>query len=733
MLAAEKAKAEASQKTASHKSVSNLPPPEGIDVEFDEVSNPHQGTVVGPEGGTLISSRFGIRIIIPPNSVQSPVKIECRLLEKKGNSGRTIQPNLKDAEALANRVLEISPAGTYFSKPVSIEIPYYIAIEGYSREICVMSSERGDGWSDCKSCRVLPIDENSDDDEYYVAISTQSLPSYFAVISRICREDADISNDGGAIFSSFVPFVRVDVPPGCFHKESDSYIQVLPVYPDDLSVTSVSGATPVVTLEPRIRLKQAVTITLPDLVLHPKADPNSPIRLLRSITPYDKQPQWEDITDSTEIIDEGNGILSFSTNQFARYWIIQVRQALTAKDKGSTLYRKITAVPYLANVAIFANSYQPGEASMRIACMTNDGLYDSLDFHEGMVQIASKENVPIIDGSRVSIQCSGNLLPIKAKSASWQMDFKPYRENVLDGSVRVTTPSDPPKGLMSFVRDAKVDGRTVSQMLCTLGVVLPQGEGPEGNVTISHEYRVFAETMDVAIKEITEHGIGNSESNDDQSNIASVAAVIGNDWPQLARELQLKESDIKAIDAECSPNSTAAAQNILHTWAVRSGRDATGVKLESALVGIGREDVIEHFESEVASGVTYEKTQLPGGQIVIKKKISRRLPLEEIEKLKRSKDTVVTAEGHIVQTKQTVITGSSSDRDQMLAKLRQQMDLDEQELRNSAAGEILSEEIEFQHEDVDIDLVDEIRTDVERRKYDGYARQQSAKSGYGGN
>ena len=55
-------------------------------------------------------------------------------------------PPFMEREALASRVIDMSPAGDKFHSPVLIEIPHFASCAGAEREIIVLRSDDGETW-----------------------------------------------------------------------------------------------------------------------------------------------------------------------------------------------------------------------------------------------------------------------------------------------------------------------------------------------------------------------------------------------------------------------------------------------------------------------------------------------------------------------------------------------------------------------------------------------------------
>ena len=86
---------------------------------------------------------WGMRVIIPPAAVNQPTRIQCRYTQL---SSVPYPPPFMEREALASRVIDMSPAGERFRSPVLIEIPHFASNAGGERETIVLRSDDGETW-----------------------------------------------------------------------------------------------------------------------------------------------------------------------------------------------------------------------------------------------------------------------------------------------------------------------------------------------------------------------------------------------------------------------------------------------------------------------------------------------------------------------------------------------------------------------------------------------------------
>lgn len=74
--------------------------------------------------------------------------------------------------------------------------------------------------------------------------------------------------------------------------------------------------------------------------------------------------------------------------------------------------------------------------------------------------------------------------------------------------------------------------------------------------------------------------------------MSDISNMLGDDWPLLALELGILQSDISIIQSEYPANTQRQAMVMLKLWLQTFGQQATGNSLEKALRAIHREDIV---------------------------------------------------------------------------------------------------------------------------------------------
>lgn len=207
----------------------------------------------------------GVRVIIPPNCAQQPMRITCRYLRRE----RLVHPPpLMEGEACASRIMEVGPAGAKFLQAVVIEVPHFASLRNQEREIIILRSDNGQVWREHLSDHfdkrrvdsiVKSADENdirqsesndenidplvqhqqidsadesmlsslsSNREKRLTRIVTDEFPQYFAIISRVRQQVRSVGPDGLTVTSDNVPKVQAIFTEGALTKKIKIGLQV---------------------------------------------------------------------------------------------------------------------------------------------------------------------------------------------------------------------------------------------------------------------------------------------------------------------------------------------------------------------------------------------------------------------------------------------------------------------------------------------------------------------------
>ena len=223
--------------------------------------------LVDARGGSMTGSRrTGVRVVIPPQAAEQPVRLTIRQLRPD----QVLHlPPLSDGEGLASRIIQLTPAT--FLSPVLVEVPHFASLAS-GREIVVLRSDNGRKWS---------LHTNSTDNQNITAflhtnltselvqtsrVTTRHLPHYLAVVSRPRQETFLLGHDGGHITSSVCPSLQCEFPRKALTKEISVGVSVMEVGEGHTQELEQQGGavSAVVTVEPRRRkFHKPITVSLP--------------------------------------------------------------------------------------------------------------------------------------------------------------------------------------------------------------------------------------------------------------------------------------------------------------------------------------------------------------------------------------------------------------------------------------------------------------------------------------
>lgn len=540
--------------------------------------------LVDARGGKMESSQTGLKITLPPRSCQAPTRITCKQIRPNKPA---LLPPLYEGEALACRMLNVSPSGAKFLQPVYLELPHFSALRDGERELVVLRTEDG-GWNWKEVCveDMKAVDGYSSEmnihqgfpSKRYAKIETSDFPEKFSIISRLKKESFMVGPGGDVLKSSVLPQVQVKVPEGAVSSGTKVTLQVQPADETFNDYEDWVAVSPVVSLESGGALfSKPVSITIPTPVYSPGGDDVDiqPTLRLLSCQPEDNRKSmshaplyhWTDITDTTPL-SIVNTCATFTTSHPARYWLMETRNPDNVTSDARLLYRKLTAVPYSVKVVVFAQVSPDGtEAHLRIFCVTDDKIDKTLEKQTGFVEVARSREVEVCEGRPVHIRCLGNVMPVSREPL--QITFYPFRENRLSAIVRVTDPSLPPTCRLAFLKEPRKDRLGNVRPICNLSIDLSEENLKNGGASAR---------LPVNLLELLSKGVGP-------------------DWIAFGQVLGFADSELQEIkDQHDSAELDKCALDVLTRWRDKEDSDASMASLEKALTEIGRENILEDFK-----------------------------------------------------------------------------------------------------------------------------------------
>ncbi|TMW46790.1 hypothetical protein DOY81_008130, partial [Sarcophaga bullata] len=508
--------------------------------------------------------------------------------------------------------------------PVILEVPHFGSLRDKEREIIILRSDNGESWREHtlydKEESVLEVLQENMEAELspledlrtnrIIRIVTRNFPHFFAVVSRIRQEVHAIGSDGGTVSSQAVPQAQPVDLNGCCKLLGQGV-----------------AVSPVVTVEPRRRkFHKAITLSIPAPKACTQGMVNSPytgsaptLRLLCSITGGQSRAIWEDVTGSTPLAFVKDSV-TFTTTVSARFWLMDCRNISEASRMASELYSYMALVPFMAKFVVFAKRISSNEAKLSIFFMTDDKEDKTLEHQDNFTEVAKSRDVEVLEDQNIFLEFGGNLVPVLKTGEQLSLKFQAFRENRLSFMVHVKNP-DEPFARISFMNEPKTGQGEVPKLpFCTLNIAL---QGSDLNLTSSKANVAAGSQRSINSISFVDRGLNqrdqinaeykrkynereilqqNGETQVPASetihkadmHLSDICQLLKTDWISLAKELGVPETDIELINAEYADdkNQNQRAMVMLRLWLRQQGNEATGNKLQQAIIKIGRNDIV---------------------------------------------------------------------------------------------------------------------------------------------
>jgi len=520
-----------------------------------DVMKPTQGTLPSSKAGFLVSflvdarggamtghRHWGMRVIIPPAAVQQPTRINCRYQKL---TSLPFPPPFMEREALASRVIEVTPAGETFRSPVLIEIPHFASNAGAERETIVLRSDDGETWYEHVSDEVengeiyqdvvtSVVMKDSNLERIYdvlevtkgriIRILTSKFPKYFAVLTRVREEVKSVGPDGGKVVLLHEPRLRATFPKNALYKKIKVGLQVQSLKPEIVQAAFGRSVevSKMIAVEPRKRkFHQPIFISIPLPCSPSKINPSTSIRLLCSVTGATEKAVWADLTGSTPL-ELCKDVVHFSTKVSAIFWILVIhdkqRDPESALTLASRLYEESILIPYLARFSIFYRENFPKAwvNTIRVYCMTDDKAEKVIRSLQGFRPLAISGDIEVSHTSSIAVKLSGNVIQLRQDPFTGELlavssirtnevkepfVFKAFEENSMTILVEAKDPAKPVSGCLSFGR--RLDHISATQQLPLCDLRFDVSSGDTGFVIQDGEVAAFdnghaPEIIDVA-------------------------------------------------------------------------------------------------------------------------------------------------------------------------------------------------------------------------------------------
>merc|ERR1719400_1367150 len=449
--------------------------------------------LVDARGGAMTGHRhWGMRVVIPPGAVEQPTRVNCRY---QPLTKMAFPPPFMEREALASRVVEISPAGQRFRAPVLIEIPHFASTANAERETVILRSDDGETWTEHVSDYVnsgeiyqdvvtsVKVEDHPLERIYdvlevspgrIIRILTSIFPKYFAIISRVREDVRTVGQDGGKVALDIEPRLRATLPKNAVKKKIKVGLQTQSI-PPELVKAAFGRSVEVsrmVAVEPRKRkFHEPIFVSIPLPCLPEKAT-------------------WQDVTGSTPL-ELCKDVVHFSTKVSGIFWLLVIhdkqREPESALTLANRLYEEAILVPYQARLSVFCRENFPRAwiHTIRIYCMTDDKAEKVIQSLHGFRPLVISGDVEITHSSPIAVRLGGNLMQLRQDPFTSEIYptstlrkggdikepfvFRAFEDNCLTLLVQAKEKSAPLAGTVSFSRRLTNISATQQLPMCQLG------------------------------------------------------------------------------------------------------------------------------------------------------------------------------------------------------------------------------------------------------------------------
>ncbi|XP_065652433.1 ankyrin-2 isoform X6 [Hydra vulgaris] len=520
--------------------------------------------IVNARGCVMKSSETGVKIVVPEGACDSPTRISCKI-----KSVMSSAPHLSYNEAMVSHILQLSPPSVQFLEPVVIEIPHY-ATECNERELVVMrSTSQYSYWKE----HVSSINDNLNEEENMegrLKAVVQEFPERVVVISRPKKERFLMFPEGGTIQSSFFPEAKVVFPPNTLNTTTKVVLQVQECDNFLLPLNDETFVSPILSLDPLTILSKPIIINIPcPWLLYEELVSKNKVRLLgwmprspRKSTNDRADCTWKDITNETPLTIVGE-IVSFSTTEFTRYWVIQTNSIDTLLKRVSGLQDMVCTSPFMAFFVVYAINLSAENYEIHVVLSTAETLNkQAVEISQGFSEVGKSNFYSIRSGQTIHINVVGNVI---LPTHSLKIVFNPFLPNCCKFKISTSGANCEARFRMKFLGSLRKGFSKSIPTLCML---------------------------DIDLNSLSKISIcTNDESVVDNYIIQSVGKQTTNSWSRLADQLNMNKRDKHVVaDLSCGKRDVSSIR-LLEYWRSKYAQKATYKLLCDALESIGEHEL----------------------------------------------------------------------------------------------------------------------------------------------
>ena len=541
-----------------------------------------------------------VKIVIPNEISCDMDKISCRV-SKDSNKFK-----LNPTDQLLSPIVELTPNGSKFSKPLRISIPYhYTACDKQTREIVMrVTTACTNGllqYEDLNSELINSVeDANSSSGEVVSFVTHFSL---FGVISRLKEDHVSVEKEQPTVVVSSVDSsTKLLFPKSSVVNRTDVTITVLKIDDRDVKNIVMYDHCPVsnvlhVSVSPKNTVfEKSVTVflALPKSLIGNSCNK----KLLRLLKSSSKSEDWQDITAEVKLEYKVENVI-FQVKSLSSFCL--VGKDLEIDDLPKVIRRTITH-----EVRFLAMQQKP---SLVLAqCVRRDLVDKRIKKLREMEYYGNDPCTAVhdfVEGQSFKVKVFGG---IKVKSND--EDEKKFIEEDLVKQFHSQHDSDESGFCKFHIEPSKAASRTNSGNIRFFKVLETVCHAPEsngiyknGNICgenhLSENERYIDHvpiTLESAV-ELSEVAKHESETDIFSELCWKIASEIGGDWLALASRLGTSEGDLDCIKIKYPHDLRYQSYTMLNKWYRKNAKNAEWLaKLVKALNDAGRTDLAKEVE-----------------------------------------------------------------------------------------------------------------------------------------
>ena len=584
--------------------------------------------------GASFTLPSGVKIVIPNNMpCHGDGKIYCNV-----NSNETTNFKLNPTDQLLSVVLELTPNGLRFWKPLRISVPFcYEQCDRQAREIVMRVTTVAQDGSFASEDLKSTVNMNGDGNPNHCSGDVTAFVDHFSIFGVVSRliEDSTVVNDSvpATLFSTVNNINRLHFPQCSVSSPTNVTIRVLSVGQNEVKSVVNTNYCPVsdvldVTVNPYKTFLFPITVhlALPSQLVGCPYDKNN-LRLIKC--PKDTS-EWHDITGDVDLVFTTVDV-SFQVDSFSKFWLVW-RNVMGVARK---VYQRV--ITY--QVQFLAMQKKTLPSIVRAQCIREDLLQERINqlIDEGYCgKDAYTVVLELMEGDRYCIKVMGDL---KVKYSS-DIEKQHLEEKIL--LKRFHTQYPPEKSLISnFCIEPLSEGsQTVSgrisfykllESLCgvpesdqCISEKTADNKGPKINrqplfsVELEHldDVLITLEKLDSAIylPEGVEHPLHFGELGTGmfkESNLRYIASEIGAEWKEIGNYLDIRTDCLERIELNHPGQTKEQIFSMLKKWSILHMHEKNCITtFTNALREADRTDLAEKVEKIYLNGVEKFKSTI---------------------------------------------------------------------------------------------------------------------------